>query len=156
MFGWQARTYLDLLWCIEGSAVFARSLLNHVFLMWFSEYFLWKFMERIWRCFLCGFGEGFTHEYLETLFLVIPPFKSVEKSFDLVDFGWTRGEVFLRVDFQFRMIRWVLGLDLLATGCPWGTPSSPKVSLQSVGWIGRSGEEKLEFFPRVLFLGRAV
>ena len=33
--------------------------------------------------FLCGFREGFTHEYLDTLFLAISPLKSMEKSFYL-------------------------------------------------------------------------
>ena len=61
-------------------------------------------MERIWRSFLCGFVEGFTHEYLETLFLVILPLKSVEKAFDSVFFLETQDEVFLRVDFRLLLI----------------------------------------------------
>ena len=39
------------------------------------------------KSFLCSFGEGFTHEYLEALFLVIFPLKSVETTFNLVDFA---------------------------------------------------------------------
>jgi hypothetical protein len=38
-------------------------------------------------------------------------------------------EVFLRVDFRFILIEWVLGTELLAKGSPRGTPTVPKVSL---------------------------
>ena len=61
-------------------------------------------MERIWRSFLCIFVEGFTHDYLETLFLVILPLKYIEKAFDSVFFLGTRDEVFLRVDFRWLLL----------------------------------------------------
>jgi hypothetical protein len=57
--------------------------------------------------------------------------------------------VFLRVDFQFRLIKWVLGTELLAKGSQRGTPTIPKVSLWSVERIGRSITWRFEFFPRV-------
>jgi hypothetical protein len=37
--------------------------------------------------------------------------------------------VFLRVDFRFLFIDWVLGAELVAKGSPRGTPTIPKVSL---------------------------
>jgi hypothetical protein len=40
--------------------------------------------------------------------------------------------------------------------CLGGNPGIPKVSLQSVGWIGRSGDGKLRVDPRPVFLGGAV
>jgi hypothetical protein len=36
--------------------------------------------------------------------------------------------VFLRVDFRFLLIEWVLGTGLPAKGRPQGTPTIPKVS----------------------------
>jgi hypothetical protein len=44
-------------------------------------------------------------------------------------FGVLGLEVFLRVDFQFLLIEWVLGTEPLAKGSPRGTPTIPKVSL---------------------------
>jgi hypothetical protein len=49
-----------------------------------------------------------------------------------LDFGVFRVlglEVFLRVDFRFLFIEWVLGTELLAKGSPRGTPTIPTVSL---------------------------
>jgi hypothetical protein len=49
---------------------------------------------------------------------------------DQYEFGRGRSlEVFLRVDFRFLLIDWVLGTELLAKGSPRGTPTIPKVSL---------------------------
>jgi hypothetical protein len=48
------------------------------------------------------------------------------------DFGVFRGfhgKMFLRVDFLFLLIEWVLGAELLAKGSPRGAASTPKVSL---------------------------
>jgi hypothetical protein len=45
---------------------------------------------------------------------------------------------------------------LWGRGCPGGNPTIPEVSLQSVGWIGRSGDGKLRVDPRPDFLGSAV
>ena len=56
-------------------------------------------METNRRSFLCVFVEGFTHEYLETLFLVILPLKYVEKLSIRYFVLGTLDEVFLRVDF---------------------------------------------------------
>jgi hypothetical protein len=44
-------------------------------------------------------------------------------------FGGFHGKLFLRVDFQFLLIEWVLGAKHLAKGSPRGAPSTPKVSL---------------------------
>jgi hypothetical protein len=61
---------------------------------------------------------------------------------------------------QFPMIERVSVQFLWGRGRPWGDPGIPNVSLQSVGWIERSGDAKFRFDPRFLFfpfcLGRAV
>jgi hypothetical protein len=51
------------------------------------------------------------------------------KRLDFGVFGVLGLEVFLRVDFPFLLIEWVLGTELLAKGSPRGTPTIPKVSL---------------------------
>jgi hypothetical protein len=61
---------------------------------------------------------------LGDLALTIPP-----NDFDLVVFGGFHGKVFLRFDFQFLLIEWVLETGLLAKGSLRGTPAIPKVSL---------------------------
>jgi hypothetical protein len=62
-------------------------------------------------------------------------------------FGGFHVKVFLRVDFRFLLIEWVLETELLTKGSPWRTPAIPKVSLWSVERIGRSIAWKVEFFP---------
>ena len=85
MFGWQA----SLVWIFvmyrrfSGVSSLSRFSIFGDFLDLFFG-FSWRRFEGV---FLCGFREGFTHEYLDTLFLVILPLKSVETSFNLVDFG---------------------------------------------------------------------
>jgi hypothetical protein len=71
--------------------------------------------------------------------------------FDLGVFGGFLGKVFLRVDFQFLLIEWVLETELLAKGSPRGARPTPKVSLWSVEGIERSISWSLEFFPRAVF-----
>ena len=126
----------------------------------FSEPFLGIFRSSDLRPFTCVFVEGFTHECLVPLFLVICPSQTPRKAFDLRNFGWTLVLEVFRCDSQFLMIESDLGLDLRARGCPWGNPPIPKVWLQSVGWIGRSIDEKLRVDSRVLIFpccpGRAV
>jgi hypothetical protein len=73
----------------------------------------------------------------------------------LVVFGGVLGVVFLEVDFQFLLILWVLGFELLAKGIPWGTPTIPKVPLYSVEWIRTSIEVKVDFIPWVEFFTTA-
>jgi hypothetical protein len=51
------------------------------------------------------------------------------KGLDFGVFGVLGLEVFLRVDFRFLLIEWVLGTELLVKGSPQGTPTIPKVSL---------------------------
>jgi hypothetical protein len=48
------------------------------------------------------------------------------KGLDFGAFGVLGLEVFLRVDFRFLLIEWVLGTELLAKGSPLGTPTIPK------------------------------
>jgi hypothetical protein len=66
-------------------------------------------------------------------------------------FGVLGLEVFLRVDFRFLLIEWVLGIELLAKGILRGTPTIPKVSLLPVERIGRTIGGRVEFFPRAVF-----
>ena len=114
-------------------------------------YFLGFFVHRIWERFLACLLEGFTHESVEALFLVICPSQTLRNALNLADFGWTREKVVLVFDSRFRKIWWVWGLDLLEMGCPWGIATIPKVSLESVAWFERSIEVKFEFFRRVRF-----
>jgi hypothetical protein len=55
--------------------------------------------------------------------------QTLRNGFDLGDFGGFHGKVFLRVDFRFLLIKWVLGAELLAKGSPRGAQTTPKVSL---------------------------
>jgi hypothetical protein len=55
--------------------------------------------------------------------------QTVRNGFDLGAFGGFHGKVFLRVDFRFLSIEWVLGAKLLAKVSPRGAQSTPKVSL---------------------------
>jgi hypothetical protein len=79
------------------------------------------------------FFEGFlldvTYEDIVPLFLVIFLQQNLRNDFDLGVLGGFYGKVFLRVDFQFLLIEWVLGTELLAKGSPRGSPTIPKVSL---------------------------
>jgi hypothetical protein len=80
------------------------------------------------------------------LFLVIVLQQTLWNGFNLGVFGGLHGKVFLRVDFRFLLIEWVLGTELLSKGSPRGTPAIPKVSLWFVERIGRSIGWKVEFF----------
>jgi hypothetical protein len=55
------------------------------------------------------------------LCLVILLKQSLRNDFNLGVFGGFHGKVFLRVDFRFLLIEWVLGTELLAKGSPRGT-----------------------------------
>jgi hypothetical protein len=63
------------------------------------------------------------------LFPLIPLPNPQVKGFNFGVFGDLGLEVFLRVDFRFLLIEWVLGTELLAKGSPRCTPTIPKVSL---------------------------
>jgi hypothetical protein len=63
------------------------------------------------------------------LCLVILIQQTLRNVFDLGVFGGFHGKVLLKVDFQFLLIEWVLGAELLAKGSPQGAPTTPKVSL---------------------------
>jgi hypothetical protein len=84
---------------------------------------------KIWGHFFEGFLLDVTYEDLVPLCLVILIQQTLRNGFDLGDFGGFHGKVFLRVDFRFLLIEWVLGTELLAKGSPRGTPTIPKVSL---------------------------
>jgi hypothetical protein len=55
--------------------------------------------------------------------------QTLRNGFDLGVFGGFHGKVFLRVDFRFLLIGWVLGTEVPAKGSPRGAPTIPKVSL---------------------------
>jgi hypothetical protein len=59
------------------------------------------------------------------LFLVILIQQTLRNSFDLGVFSGFHGKAFLWVDFQFLLIEWILGTELLSEG----TQTIPKVSL---------------------------
>jgi hypothetical protein len=69
------------------------------------------------------------YEDLVPLCLVILIQQTLRNGFDLGVFDGFREKVFLRVDFRFLLIEWVLGTELLAKDSPRGTPTIPKVSL---------------------------
>jgi hypothetical protein len=81
------------------------------------------------RPFPWGFDGGNSCE----LFVVLLPLIALPnprvKGLDFGVFGVLGLEVFLRVDFRFLLIGWVLGTELLAKGSPRSTTSIPKASL---------------------------
>jgi hypothetical protein len=103
-----------------------------VFLPFFlviSEPFLGFSVGKFWGRLFEGFLLDVTYEDLVPLCLVILFQQTLRNGFDLGVFSGFHGKVFLRVDFQFLLIEWVLGTKLLAKGGPRGIPSIPKVSL---------------------------
>jgi hypothetical protein len=82
-----------------------------------------------WGRFFELFLLDVTYEDLMPLGLAILIQQTLRNGFDLGVFGGFHGKVFLRVDFRFLLIEWVLGTSLLAKGSPRGTPTIPKVSL---------------------------
>jgi hypothetical protein len=84
---------------------------------------------RISGHFFKGFLLDVMYEDLVPLCLVTLIQQTLRNGFDLGVFSGFLGKVFLRVDFQFLWIEWVLGTELLAKGSPRGTPTIPKVRL---------------------------
>ena len=117
----------------------------------FWRYFWRNFGLSDLEAFPPDFFEGITHEFLVTLFLVILHPQTPGIALVLIIFRWTHVLDVLALDLRFHKIESVWGLDLLDIACPWGNPTFPKVSLQSVRWIGRSIGWKFEFDPRALF-----
>jgi hypothetical protein len=76
-----------------------------------------------------GFHLGNSCEPFVVLFPLIPLPNPRVKRLDFGVFGVLRLEVFLRVDFRFLLIEWVLGTEPLAKGSPRDTPTITKVSL---------------------------
>jgi hypothetical protein len=119
----------------------------------------WWFSEPSLGGFLCVFSGpcswwshgGNSCEPFVVLLLLIPLPNPWVKGLNFGAFRVLGSELFLRVDFRFHLIEWVLGTELLAKGNPRGTPTIPKVSLWSMEWIGRSIGGRFEFFPRVEF-----
>jgi hypothetical protein len=75
------------------------------------------------------FDGGNSCEPFVVLLPLIPSIYPRVKGLDFGVFGVLGLEVFLRADFRFLLIEWVLGTELLANGSPRGTPTIPKVSL---------------------------
>jgi hypothetical protein len=76
-----------------------------------------------------GFDGRNSCEPFVVLLPLIPLPNPQVKGHNFGVFGALGLEVFLRVDFQFLLIEWVLGTELLAKGSPQGTPTIPKVLL---------------------------
>jgi hypothetical protein len=106
---------------------------------WFLEPFLDDFFVVDLRPLLCGFGWGCMHEPFIVLFLVISLSNLWEKVLDLGLFLGFGKVVFLVEIFRFLSIYQVLGDQIVAMGCPWGTSSIPKVLCKSMERIRRSG-----------------
>jgi hypothetical protein len=126
--------------CIDDSAWFLKAWLcsSHfsflVIFRAFSRIFCGGFWGRLFE----GFLLDVTYEDLVPLCLVILIKQTLRNGFDLGVFGGFHGKVFLRVDFRFLLIEWILEIELLAKGSQRGAPTIPKVSLRSVERIGRS------------------
>jgi hypothetical protein len=71
---------------------------------------------RIWGCFFEGFLLDVTYEDLVPLCLVTLIQQTLRNGFDLGVFGDFLWKAFLRVDFRFLLIEWVLGTELLDKG----------------------------------------
>jgi hypothetical protein len=63
------------------------------------------------------------------LFLAILIQQTLQNGFDLSDFDGFHGKVFLKVDFRFLLIEWVLGTELLAKGIPCGAATIQSLTL---------------------------
>jgi hypothetical protein len=111
----------------------------------------WWFSRCVFGTLLLVIWWGNSCEPFVVLLPLIPLPNPRVKGLDFGVFEVLGLEVFLRVDFRFLLIEWVLGTELLAKVSPRGTPTIPKVSLWSMERIGRSIGGKFEFFPRVEF-----
>jgi hypothetical protein len=80
------------------------------------------------RDLVLGYLMGKLCEPFVVLLPLIPLPNPQVKGLDFGVFGVLGLEVFLRVDFRFLLIEWVLGTELLAKGSPRGTPTILKVS----------------------------
>jgi hypothetical protein len=122
-----------------------------VFLFWwFSESFLGFSMVKFWGRFFEGFLLDVTYEDLVPLCLVILLQQTLRNSFNLVGFSGVDGWLPIPLD-------WVgFGDRAFTKGRPQGTPSIPKVSLESMQRIRRSIEVNVMFFfPRAEFFPTA-
>jgi hypothetical protein len=81
---------------------------------------------KFWGRFFEGLLLDVMYEDLVPLCLVNLLQQTLRNDFDLSVFGGIHGKVFLRVDFRFLLIEWVLGTELLAKGSPRGTQLSSK------------------------------
>jgi hypothetical protein len=153
---------LDLVWtfmvCIDDSTWFLKALccLSCFPFWWFSELFLAIFLAKFWGRFLVGFLLGVMYEDLVPLLLMTLPKKLPWIDLDLVVFRVARVLDLEGLNPRFPLIVGVSVWILWGRGCPGGNPAIPEVSLQSVGWIGRSDDEKLRVDPWLDFLGRAT
>jgi hypothetical protein len=135
--------------CIDDSVWFLKAWLcfTHFSFLVIFRAFSWNFRGRFFE----GFLLDVSYEDLVPLCLVILIQQTLRNGFDLGAFGGFHGKGFLRVDFRFLLIEWVLETELLDKGIPRGTPIIPKVSLSSMERIGRSIAWSFEFFPRAVF-----
>jgi hypothetical protein len=143
---------------IDDSAWFLKALccLSHFPFWWFSKPFLVIFLAEFWGRFLARFLLGVTYEDLGPLWLVTLPQELPWIDLGLVVCRVARVQDLEGQDSRFSLIMGVSVWFLWGRGFPGGNLAIPKVSPQSVGWIGRSSDGKLRVDPRPVFLGVAV
>jgi hypothetical protein len=127
---------------------------SNIFPFWSSsELFLVIFVVEFSELFLANFLVGVTYEDLVPLCLMTLPQELPWIGLDLVVFGVPRVYNLEGEDPRFPLIESVLVEFLWWRGCLGGNPTIPEVSLQSVGWIERSGDGKLRVDSQLGFLG---
>jgi hypothetical protein len=112
--------------------------------------FSWQFSCGGFETFLFGIWWGCMHKPFVVLFPLIPQPNPLVKGLNfgvLIVLGFV---VFLAEILRFLLIQRVLVDQIIAMGCPWGTPSIPKVLCESVEWNGRSGSGFEEVDPQLV------
>jgi hypothetical protein len=141
MTGWQARPLYEPLWLVymiqRGSSRFG-CVVSGCSWWWFSVLSLGDFLGALSGPCSRGFDGWNLWEPFVVLWAVIPLPNQWVEWLDFGGFGVLGLEVLLRVDFRFLLIYQVLVDQIIAMGCPWGTPSIPEVLFESVERIRRS------------------
>jgi hypothetical protein len=155
--GWSGGK-LDLvwtsLWCIDDSAWFLKAWMccsRSFFLVIFGA-LSWRFFWKISRPFSWAFVGGCMHEPFMVLFPLILLPNPWERGLDFGVFVGLGFVVFLVEILRFLLIQRVLVDHNLATECPWGIPTIPKVLFEIVERIRRSGVGFGGVDPWVLFI----
>jgi hypothetical protein len=138
--------YESFLLCIEDSTWFLKAFLclSHFSFLVILEPFLGNFRGDVLEAFLCKILHGcYIWGPCATLLGDFAP-AIPTKQLLFGGFRWSSH----KVDLEGRLsisLDWVLGTELIAKGSLWGTLAIPKVSLEFMEWIRRSGKVKLSF-----------